>query len=640
MVERQSHQKFSCLRTDRSGEYLSNEFIAYCKLHNIRRQLTTARAPQQNGAAECKNRHLLETMRSLLFGAHLLTYLWEEAVRTANYISNHVPTRTLYHITPYQRYTNLKPNISHLRLFGYASYLHVQTGSKLEPKSKPMTLVGYDETSKAYRCFDHVRHKIVISRDVLFNENIIGIPNLIDSSSHDDDLFQVFLRSNTTQPEPDSSIPAPESSLQVHPISPNLTPLPDTSPPSPPRNLAPTPDSSLIPLCRSTRFRTQNIMLDDYVLTISHEDFDVCLAEPSLEPLGDNLTYAQTRTHFGWRTAMDDEMQSIHKNKTWALVPLPPGKCTITAKWVYKTKPSLHGAAPRLKARLVARGFERRFGIDFEETFAPVVKWSTIRALTTRAAQFSYEIHHLNVKTAFLYGLIKEEVFMQQPQGYALPGHEHLVCRLNRALYGLRQSPRMWYERINTFLLSLGMTWSTCDHNMYHIGTGANKIILVLYIDDLFIMGGATKTITWLKSELHHQFDMTDLGPITRYLGVEFQRHPHGFFLSQRDYVLQMLSDFNMQDCRPEHIPMSPGLPLVTDMDSPYTDPHHYSQIVEKLIFLTTTRPDIAYAVSNVSRYMSSPQHAHLNVVYHILRYLKKIVDYGLLYSRQPKPLV
>jgi hypothetical protein len=213
---------------------------------------------------------------------------------------------------------------------------------------------------------------------------------------------------------------------------------------------------------------------------------------------------------------------------------------------VYKTKPNMHGVVPRLKARLVARGFEQRFGIDYEETFAPVVKWSTIRALTARVAQFSHEIHHLDVKIAFLYGLIKEEVFMEQPQGYQLPGYENLVCQLNRALYGLRQSPRMWYEWINTFLFSLGMTRSTCDHNMYYIGDGINKIILMLYVDDLFITGGDHTTITWLKSELHRQFDMTDLGPVTGYLGVEFLRHPKGFFLSQRDYVLQMLSDFSM----------------------------------------------------------------------------------------------
>jgi hypothetical protein len=200
MVENQSHQKLSCLRTDRGGEYLSNEFMAYCKLHGIMRQLTTARTPQQNGIVERKNCHLLETMRSLLFGAKLPTYLWEEAARTANYISNRVPTRALYRITPHQRYTKQKPDISHLRLFGSASYLHIQTRSKIEPRSKPMVLVGYDETSKAYRCFDPTRKKIVISKDVLFNENIIGVPNPIASSSQDDDTFQMFLRSHINYP--------------------------------------------------------------------------------------------------------------------------------------------------------------------------------------------------------------------------------------------------------------------------------------------------------------------------------------------------------------------------------------------------------------------------------------------------------
>jgi hypothetical protein len=241
---------------------------------------------------------------------------------------------------------------------------------------------------------------------------------------------------------------------------------------------------------------------------------------------------------------------------------LPPGKKAITTKWVYKTKPSLNGAPPRLKARLVARGFEQRFGIDFKETFAPVVKWSTICALTAYAAQLNHEIHHLDVKTAFLYGLIKEEVFMQQPQGYEIPGQPPLVCQLNRALYGLRQSPRMWYERINTFLLSLGMTRSSCDHNMYYIGEGTKKIILVLYVDDLFITGGDHTTVTWLKSALHRQFDMTDLGPVTRYLGVEFQRHPQGFSLSAR---------LHSPDAhRPWHAKLPAGVHSYVSRPSPY----------------------------------------------------------------------
>ena len=227
MVKNQTRHKLSCLWTDRGGKYLSTEFTKFCKLYSIRRQLTAARTLQQNGIAERKNRYLLETMRSLFFGAHLLTYLWEEAVRTANYISNCILTHALYRLTAHQRYTKRKPDISHLRLFGSASYLYVQKVSKLEPKSRPMILVGYDELFKAYQCFDPTQRKIVISRDVIFNENLIGIQNPTYLSSQNDDIFQHFLHTNLPQSIPDSV------TQQPHPTSPHGVPNPNPMSPTP-----------------------------------------------------------------------------------------------------------------------------------------------------------------------------------------------------------------------------------------------------------------------------------------------------------------------------------------------------------------------------------------------------------------------
>jgi hypothetical protein len=318
MVENQTRHKLSCLRTDRGGEYLSIEFTKFCKLHGIRHQLTTAGTPQQNGVAERKNRHLLETMRSLLFGAHLPTYLWEEAVRTANYISNRISTRALSHLTPHQRYTKRKLDISYLHLFGSTSYLYVQKGSKLEPKSRPMTLVGYDELSKAYRCFDPTRRKIVISRDVIFNENLIGIQNPTDLSSQNDDIFQHFLYTNLPQSVPDSVTqqPHPTSSHGVpdpNPMSPTLTHTHSPfstlgangssylspSIPLPEYPILLVVETPPVPLCRSNRFHTQSVKLDDYILTISHDDFDICLAETNPEISADNLTYAEACQHPG-----------------------------------------------------------------------------------------------------------------------------------------------------------------------------------------------------------------------------------------------------------------------------------------------------------------------------------------------------
>jgi transposase InsO family protein len=631
-VEKETYKKLSCLRMDRGGEYLSSEFQHYCKLHGILRQLTTAGTPQQNGMVERKNRYLLETTRSLLFGAHMPTYLWEEAVKTACYLSNRVPTRALYRITPFEVYTSQHPNLAHLRVFGSAAFIHVQDRKKLDPKSRQLVFVGYDLQTKGYRCLDFLAKKIVISRDVIFNENKLGIPNMRELPSSADDILKAFFDLNTPIPVVSSSLvlnPTPAIEMHTQPtsefplVSPSDSPNPSYPfPPEPDRHpdLHPETQTDSSGLRRSSRFRRQNVRLDDYVLSISVDEFDLCLAEVAPPLSGNNLTFDQAAHHQGLKEAMEDEMNSILKNHTWDLVSLPIGKKAISSKWVYKTKPGLNGENDRLKARLVARGFEQQYGVDFEETFAPVVKWSTIRALTARAAQLGHAIHHLDVKTAFLYGKITDDIYMAQPLRFTVPGKENLVCKMNCALYGLRQSPHMWYERIDTYLRSLGLTRSSNDYNMYYLGTGPNKVVLVLYVDDLFLSGGNEQKISWLKEQLHTQFDMTDLGSVSKYLGVEFRRLTDGnYHLTQQSYAEDILKEFGMLQSKPEHVPLPPGLQLMSDMNSELADLHHYCKLVGKLIFLTTTRPDLSYAVSIVSRYMSAPQQAHLEVVKHIL---------------------
>jgi hypothetical protein len=278
--------------------------------------------------------------------------------------------------------------------------------------------------------------------------------------------------------------------------------------------------------------------------------------------------------------------------------------------------------------------------VDFDEVFSPVVKWSTIRTLATRAAQKHHEIHHLDVKTAFLCGHLHDEVYMDQPAGYEQLSQEHLVCKLQKALYGLRQSPRMWYNKIDSFLKSIGMTRSHSDYNMYHIGQGDNKIILVVYIDGLFITKGAKSKITWLKQKLKDEFDMSDLGLVKQYLEVEFHPLPNGLFLTQQQYSNDMLQEFGMLESRREHTPLPASTVLLSDMHSPLVNSQLYCHMVDKLIFLTTTRHDLAYAMNSVSRYMAQPQSTHMDAVKHILRYVKQTIDYGFFYYFGVSPKV
>jgi hypothetical protein len=335
---------------------------------------------------------------------------------------------------------------------------------------------------------------------------------------------------------------------------------------------------------------------------------------------------------------MKDEMTSIWSNETWTLAPLSPGTKAITYKWIFKLKPAQGTQPPRKKARLVARGFEQRRGIDFSETFAVVIKWATIRTAVALAATKRWNIYHMDVRTAFLNGLLKETVFMRQPPGFAQPGQEKLVCKLQKSLYGLKQSPRAWYEKIDTVLKKLGLQRSTSDGNMYFMHKDGDTLILMLYVDDLFIIGSSDRLISWLKTFLHKEFNMTDLGMVKRYLGISFKNVPPGIFLHQCDYALSILTDFGMAQCKSAPSPLPEGLVLVTNMDSPYVDSTYYCKLVGKLIFLTITRPDLAYAVSRVSSYMANPQQTHLDAAKYILHYIHGTINHGILY-RAGSPL-
>ena len=213
-----------------------------------------------------------------------------------------------------------------------------------------------------------------------------------------------------------------------------------------------------------------------------------------------------------WVEAMQEEMASIHKNHTWDLVELPSGKSIVSNKWVYTIKCKADGTPQRYKARLVARGYEQQHGIDYEETFAPVVKWGTIRTLVALAAFQGWKLFHMDVITAFLNGDLEGEVYISQPQGFVLPGQEHLVCRLRKALYGLKQAPRAWYAKIDTYLKNQGFTKAAADSNLYVITHEDKILILVLYVDDLLFTGNCSQWIDWFKSQLKSMFEMSELG--------------------------------------------------------------------------------------------------------------------------------
>ena len=325
-------------------------------------------------------------------------------------------------------------------------------------------------------------------------------------------------------------------------------------------------------------------------------------------------TYQQARndTYWPkWQDGMTTECDSLRKNKTWTLVERPADRKVLRGKWVYKLKRGPGGDIARWKARWVVRGFEQVEGLDYTETFASVVKPMSYKALFAIAAALDLEIEQMDVQTAFLYGQIDEEIYVEQPTG--LEDGTNRVCKLNRALYGLKQSPRIWFQTLAQFLKTLGFEPLSADLGVFTNGL----IFIAVYVDDLLIFGSSKGEIQKLKGALSKRFHMTDLGPCSYYLGMTIQRdrRKREIRLSQKGYIEKILRDFDMWDSNPVLTPMDTSKLVKAEEDYHCEEKlkQMYCQIVGSLMYIMMgTRADIAFAVSVLSRYMSNPNQSHL----------------------------
>uniref|UniRef100_A0A5B7BYT4 Reverse transcriptase Ty1/copia-type domain-containing protein n=1 Tax=Davidia involucrata TaxID=16924 RepID=A0A5B7BYT4_DAVIN len=343
---------------------------------------------------------------------------------------------------------------------------------------------------------------------------------------------------------------------------------------------------------------------------------------------------------------MNEEMGSLHKNQTWELVQLPKGKKVIGCKWVYAKKEGNPGKNNiRFKARLVAKGYAQKEGIDYNEVFSPVVKHSSIRLLLALVAQYDLELAQLDVKTAFLHGDLDEEIYMAQPDGFKVTGKENWTCKLNKSLYGLKQSPRQWYKRFDRFMLDQKYIRSQFDHYVYFRKLRDGSFIyLLLYVDDMLIASKSKVEIDRLKVQLNSEFDMKDLGEAKKILGMEIKRDrvKGTVFLTQTQYLKNVLQRFGMDGtAKSVNTPLAAHFKLSALM-SPRTEEERkhmtqipYANAVGALMYaMVCTRPDISHAVSMVSRYMHNPGKGHWQAVKWILRYIQGTVDVGLKFQK------
>lgn len=311
----------------------------------------------------------------------------------------------------------------------------------------------------------------------------------------------------------------------------------------------------------------------------------------------------------------------------------PQGKFVVISKWLLKIKHGADSSIEKYKVRFVARGFSQKEGIDYDEIFAAIARYTTIRSVVASAASQGWTLHQMDVKSAFLHGFHKEEVFVEQPQGFEEHDRETLVCRLKKALYGLKQAPRACYARIDSYLIKLGFTRSSADPNLYFKTVQGIPLILVLYVDDLFLTGGEP-LILQCKRELASEFEMKDLGLMHYFMGLEVWQRLDEIYLSQGKYVVKLLEIFAMVECKSMHTTMEMNFKKLCGKAARpcLANPTEYRQLISALMFLVNTRLDICFVVNTLSQRMIDPFHAHWIVAKHVLRYLHGTINLGLKY--------
>jgi hypothetical protein len=668
--------KIKCVRSDRGGEFLAAAFREIYEKAGIRRQLTAPYSPQQNGIVERRNRTVMEMARSVMKSMKIPGIFWGEAVRHSVHLLNRLPTKPMGNRTPFEAWNGRKPQLGHLRVFGCKAHVRPAKPNlkKLDDRSVPMVYFGVEEGSKAHRLYDPQSKKIVVSRDVVFEENVswdwtaeVGENSEFVVIETEEEAIPQYMGTghggiNHADPIQENSGGVPEGVLDSGGASGSFQGADDGGNQFQQGGevLSDTVHSQTTEGEDSVNVEVNPVqVVDDDNMDVDHDDgpvrfrsiYEVYEEAEEVELVSDAeieinalmaimeepTCYQEAAGSNDWRGAMDSEIQSINKNKTWSLVKLPTGQRPIGLKWVFKLKKNAEGQVVKHKARLVAKGYVQKHGIDYDEVFAPVARLDTVRLLLAMAANWGWEVHHLDVKTAFLNGELVEDVYVAQPDGYAVKGKEKMVYKLSKALYGLKQAPRAWNVKLDSSLKKLGFKKCASEAAVYTRGVGKTRVILGVYVDDLIVTGGDPAEIAVFKRQMTSEFEMSDLGLLSYYLGIEVKQEEDCITIKQTGYAKKVLSRFGMQDCNPTKVPINPGTVLHDDKEGVQVDATEYRRIIGCLRYLLHTRPDLAFSVGMASRFMEKPTVMHQNVVKQILRYLHGTLNYGLVYTKEEK---
>ncbi|RVX10878.1 Retrovirus-related Pol polyprotein from transposon TNT 1-94 [Vitis vinifera] len=623
------------LKSDNAKEYFTSSLSTYLQNHDIIHISSCVDTPQQNGVAERKNRHLLEVARVLTF---------------------QFPRQLLLKKFPHTRAAS---SDLPLKVFGCTAFVHVypQNRSKFAPRANKCIFLGYSPTQKGYKCYSPTNKRFYTTMDVSFFEHVFFYPksHVQGESMNEHQVWESLLEvvpfSHSESPNPSQSAPTElstpmpssvQSPTPIQPIAPQLAnenlqvyirrrkrqelkhglqptcgQYIDSISSLPEENIGedragevsiPNIDDSTLPIALSKGVRRcTDHPIGNYVtyegLSPSYRAFSTSLDDTQVPN-----TIQEAFKISKWKKAVQDEIDALEKNGTWTITDLPVGKRPMGYKWIFSIKYKADGSIERFKARLVARGFTQSYGIDYQETFAPVAKLNTIRILLSLAVNQDWCLQQLDIKNAFLNGDLEEEVYME-----ILPGFE-----------GSMEKNQLGYKQ------------GQADHTLFVKKSHAGKMaILIVYVNDIILSGNDMEELQNLKKYLLEEFEVKDLGNLKYFLGMEVARSRKGIVVSQRKYILDLLKETFMLGCKPIDTPMDSQKKLGIEKESTPVDRGRYQRLVGRLIYLSHTRPDIGFAVSAVSQFMHIPTEEHMEAVYRILRYLKMIPRKGNIIDRR-----
>lgn len=662
--ENMTGHKVKILRTDNGLEEVNQDVKVVTDSLGITHQKSCAYTPQQNGKAERDLRTIVEGARTVLYAQNLGKHLWAEAVNYMTYTLNH--TVCTENGTPIEVWTGVKKSIDfgNFHPFGCKVFVHVpkQRRKKWDSKSQAGIFVGYDSNVKGYRVYFQNQNKVEISRDVVFGveeealqpnievEQSIGSGNVFVREENVPDLIQNEM----------NTLPREEEIINVFDVDNGLANFGGSDGIVHEENVPDSSQNEMNTLPREEEIVNESIIQMEHnygqnpgthseivnVSTTSNDqnskdkrqrklpekfkDYVLNLDDIAMTALLTENYELSISNDKNWKAAMADEYNSLMTMDTWELVDLPKNVKPLSCKWVLKRKDD-----GRFKARLVIRGFEQEEGINFFDTFSPVAQYSSIRLLLSHAASSDLKIMTFDVKTAFLYGDLDEEIYMNQPIGY--DDNSGKVCKLKKSLYGLKQAPKNWNTKFSNFLTSIDFTNTDDDPCVYY--NKERSIIITLFVDDgLIVAEDQTEMVKVLKL-LQEKFEVTynECGDSFTYLGMDIKKNGKHISITQEKYVDKLLKEFKLENINTVNTPMEPGFLTNKENfvnDKPLEKNNNYREMVGSLLYLSTiSRPDIAFAVNYLSRFNANPMRSHMKAVKRVFQYLKGSKSQGINYN-------